>query len=91
VPLVRKTGGLADTVHDYNGKTGDGEGFVFTDYTAKALLDAVRRAVDTYHKKMLWVPLQIKIMGLDYSWDASAKRYVSLYVKALAKIGISAL
>lgn len=91
VPIVRKTGGLADTVGDYNGKTGEGEGFVFTDYTAKALLGAVRRAVDTYHKKMLWVPLQIKIMDLDYSWDASAKQYVGLYVKALAKTGISAL
>ncbi|MCU0641554.1 MAG: glycogen synthase [Candidatus Margulisbacteria bacterium] len=91
VPIVRKTGGLADTVHDFNAKTAEGEGFVFTDYSAKALLAAVKRAVETYHKKMLWVPLQTKIMDLDYSWDASAKQYVSLYMKALAKVGLSAL
>jgi starch synthase len=91
VPVVRKTGGLADTVHDYDQKSGSGEGFVFSDYSAKELLGAVKRAVETYRKPTLWRPLQEKIMELDYSWDASAKQYVGLYVKALAKIGIAAL
>lgn len=91
VPIVRKTGGLADTVHDYNPKTGEGEGFVFEEYSSRALLSTVKRALETFHKKTLWKPLQEKVMDLDYSWDASAKKYVSLYMKALGKIGIAAL
>lgn len=91
IPIVRKTGGLADTVHDFNPKSREGEGFVFEEYSSKALLDAIKRAIETYHKKTAWKPLQEKVMQLDYSWDASAKKYVSLYMKALAKIGIAAL
>lgn len=91
VPIVRKTGGLADTVHNYDPGTGNGEGFVFTEYSSKALLDAVSRAVAEFKNKIPWQALQTKIMKLDYSWDASAKKYVALYMKALAKIGISAL
>jgi len=88
IPIVRKTGGLADTVKDFNPKTGEGTGFVFEEYSSAALLQAAKRAIDTYHKKTLWKALQEKVMQLDYSWDASAKKYVSLYMKALAKIGI---
>ncbi|MFA6431558.1 MAG: glycogen synthase GlgA [Candidatus Margulisiibacteriota bacterium] len=91
VPIVRKTGGLADTVNDFVPATGKGEGFVFEEYSAKALLDAVRRACKVYLNKPAWTKLQFKIMQLDYSWDSSAKKYVSLYMKALSKIGIRAL
>jgi starch synthase len=91
IPIVRKTGGLADTVHNFHPKTGEGEGFVFEEYSSKALLDAIKRAIETYHKKTLWKPLQEKVMELDYSWDASAKKYISLYMKALAKVGVSPL
>ena len=91
IPVVRKPGGLADAVHDFNSRTGEGEGFVFEEYSSRALLAAVKRAIETFHKKTLWKPLQEKIMQLDYSWDASAKKYVSLYMKALGKIGIAAL
>jgi len=91
VPVVRRTGGLADTVSDYDPQTGEGEGFVFTEYSANALLRTMRRACDTFHKRSVWKVLQEKLMRLDYSWDASAKKYVSLYMKALAKIGIAAL
>jgi len=87
VPIVRKTGGLADTVKDYNAKSGQGDGFVFTDYTPAALLDAIKRAVDLYrNKKAAWLALQQRIMDYDYSWDASAKKYVGLYMKALGKV-----
>ena len=91
IPIVRKTGGLADTVHDFNPKTGAGEGFVFEEYSSKALLEAVKRAIATYHKKTLWKSLQEKVMRLDYSWDASAKKYVALYMKALEKVGLKPL
>ena len=52
---------------------------------------SINRSIETYHKKTVWKALQEKVMQLDYSWDASAKKYVSLYMKALAKIGIAAL
>ena len=91
IPIVRKTGGLADTVQDFSPKTGEGTGFVFEKYTSEALMGAVKRAVENYHKKTVWKTLQEKVMELDYSWDASAKKYVSLYMKALAKIGVSPL
>jgi starch synthase len=91
LPIVRKTGGLADTVRDFNSKTGEGEGFVFEEYSSKALLNAVKRAIEIYHKKTLWRPLQEKVMELDYSWDASAKKYVGLYMRALEKVGIKPL
>ena len=86
VPIVRKTGGLADTVHDFNDKTGEGEGFVFEEYSAKALLGAVKHACDTFAKQAAWQALQAKIMQLDYSWDASAKKYIALYMKAFNKV-----
>lgn len=85
VPVVRKTGGLADTVQDFDPKTKKGNGFVFEDYNADALFDAVKRAYDVYKKKTVWNSLCKKIMGQDFSWTSSAKKYVDLYKKALAK------
>lgn len=89
VPIVRKTGGLADTVHDYNQKTGEGDGFVFEDYTPAALITTVKRVIETYKQKAIWSQLQKKGMSYNSSWNNSAKKYVSLYMKALKKIGIS--
>lgn len=80
IPIVRKTGGLADTVHDAK------DGFVFEDYTAAALLEAIRRALEAYKDKAGWKKMQERVMGYDYSWDASAKKYVALYAKALDKV-----
>jgi starch synthase len=88
---VRKTGGLADTVHDYDSVSGEGDGFVFEDYTSTALISTVKRAIETYQQKAIWSKLQKKGMGYDYSWNNSAKKYVSLYMKALAKIGLEPL
>ncbi|OGC09524.1 starch synthase [candidate division WOR-1 bacterium RIFOXYA2_FULL_37_7] len=81
VPIVRKTGGLADTVNDYNSKMQKGDGFVFEEYTNEALFDAVKRAVLTYNKKKEWAYLMKKIMLSDYSWDVSAKKYLEIYAK----------
>jgi len=83
VPIVRKTGGLADTVHDFNLKTGAGDGFVFEEYSSAALLDSVKRALEAYKNKTAWKKLVKKVMNLDYSWNTSAKEYVNLYEKAL--------
>jgi starch synthase len=84
VPIVRKTGGLADTVQDIDPVLGTGTGFVFDDYSSAALVSAVKKAVELYKKnRRLWHNVQKRIMGLDNSWKQSAKKYVSLYVKAL--------
>ncbi|MDI6731529.1 MAG: glycogen synthase GlgA [Candidatus Margulisbacteria bacterium] len=85
IPIVRKTGGLADTVQNFNSKTGDGTGFVFEEYHSEALIRTIKNACDTFHKKNLWKALQEKVMRLDYSWEASAKKYVELYAKATGK------
>jgi len=80
IPVVRKTGGLADTVFD------EMTGFVFEEYSAKALHDAIKRAITAYNNKKRWASLIRSVMILDYSWNASAKKYVDLYRKALEKV-----
>jgi starch synthase len=85
VPIVRKTGGLADTIDDYDPKTGQGTGFVFQDYDAHKLLDAIKRALKAYVNQKAWVRLMKNGMEKDFSWKASAQRYVEIYLKALQK------
>jgi len=85
VPVVRKTGGLMDTVVDYNPKTKRGTGFVFAEYSAPGLLDGVRRALLVYGDTKIWRRLMQAGMQRDFSWTHSAKEYVKLYRKALKK------
>ena len=87
VPIVRSTGGLADTVQDCDPATLRGNGFVFQEYDAGALLKAVKRALDTYRRKGLWRALMERGMRADFSWAASARKYVELYGKALEFVG----
>ena len=82
--LIVATGGLDDTVKDYNPKTGSGTGFKFKDYTAGALLDTLERALNAYHKPKVWKSLQVAGMRQDFSWDKSALQYVKLYERAVA-------
>jgi starch synthase len=84
VPVVRATGGLADTVVDTNPETlsaATATGFTFTEYTALALADALRRACETFADKHLWRQLIEHGMKQDWSWSQSALRYVELYEK----------
>jgi starch synthase len=85
VPIVRETGGLADTIQDYNSETGEGTGFVFKNYDAEELLKVIKRALEIYRDKRAWSKLMLKGMSKDYSWEAQAKKYVELYEKALEK------
>jgi len=86
VPVVRSTGGLADTVHDFNPATGSGNGFVFESYTGQALLGAIRRALKLYREDAAqWEQLVRRVMELDYSWARSAVEYLQLYQEALRK------
>lgn len=87
VPLVRKTGGLADTVIDFDESTGAGTGFVFEEYSSEALLSTIKRAVRTFEKRRLWYKIVKRGMREDFSWDRSARQYRQVYLKAMAKIG----
>jgi starch synthase len=89
VPIVRKTGGLADTVKDWHDlKTLQSEratGFSFKSYSAAALLTTVKRAIDTFHKKEVWKKIQINGMKENFSWENSGKEYIKLYKLAMSK------
>jgi len=87
VPLVRKIGGLADTVDDFDEKTRTGTGFVFEEYSSEALLKTIKIAVNLFSKKRLWYKLVKQGMTKDYSWDRSARQYLDVYRRALSKIG----
>ncbi len=83
VPVVRRTGGLADTVVDHDPKTGEGTGFLFSKYTAEALTGCVRRAVSVFADQRAWKRLMRAGMKVDFSWRHSAKEYVKVYGKVL--------
>lgn len=82
VPIVRAVGGLADTVDDFDPRTGSGNGFVFEEYESWALFAAVVRATENYKHADSWRQLQVNGMRADFSWDASAREYVELYRRA---------
>src|ERR1019366_6003661 len=79
VPIVRATGGLDDTIEQYDAATGKGTGFKFAEYDAQALLKSVREALAVYHTPQSWMKLQLAGMSRDYSWRASAKEYAEVY------------
>ena len=87
VPIVRKTGGLADTVMDYHEFDGQGNGFSFQDYTSYALGTSVQRAVSLYHNKGEWMRIVGRGMKADFSWRHSAGQYVQAYKRAQAMRG----
>ncbi|NOZ04809.1 MAG: glycogen synthase, partial [Chloroflexi bacterium] len=84
VPVVRATGGLADTVQAFEASTGKGTGFVFRPYEAGALLDAIRHAQQAFGDRKIWRALQRRGMGADFSWDTSARKYAAVYEETVA-------
>jgi starch synthase len=78
VPVVRRVGGLADTVEDFDGWK-RGTGFVFDAYDAGAMLVALRRAKELFRDKRAWHAMMRRGMGIDFSWARSAERYRALY------------
>ena len=87
LPIVRKTGGLADTVTNYDNGEGDiGTGFVFEWETSEAVLGTLRWAIDTYYNRpKAWRRMQRRAMQADYSWENSAEQYIDLFRKAIQK------
>lgn len=82
IPVVRRTGGLADTVLDA-GAGRDGLGYVFDQYSTEAMGEALRRAIAAFGNSAEWTALQRRAMRADFSWDASAARYEEIYRNVL--------
>jgi starch synthase len=82
VPIVRATGGLDDTIQNFDAKLGNGTGFKFEAYDGRALLESVREALKVYRDPKIWQIVQVNGMAKDYSWKASAAAYVTLYEAA---------
>lgn len=85
VPIVRGVGGLEDTIIDYTKDPEKGTGFKFYDYSSQEMLGAIKRALGVYNDKNAWQSLIKRCMEEDFSWQRSAKEYIELYKKAIAK------
>ena len=85
VPVVRKTGGLADTVTHFDPETGKGNGFLFETYDSGGIIWAVGEALKTYENKDSWNRLVKNCMETKLSWEDSAKKYIALYNEMLNK------
>ena len=81
VPIVRQVGGLADTIRNFNIQTGEGNGFVFSDYSPEALLSCVERAVTCYQDKKVWKRIVENGTCDDFSWHHAAEEYVKVYCR----------
>lgn len=84
IPIVHKTGGLADTITDFDPRTGVGTGFNFHTYTGLDLLMAMTRAIETFKYPRVWEHLTWQAMRQSFSWELPAKQYVDLYRRAIA-------
>lgn len=85
IPVVRQTGGLKDTVQQYNKYTQEGNGFVFENYNAHEMMYALKRALSFYGSYEIWHKIQFNAVQADYSWKRSAKEYEALYERLTAK------
>ncbi|MGH9698552.1 MAG: glycogen synthase GlgA [Candidatus Acidiferrales bacterium] len=82
VPVVRATGGLDDTVENFDPKTQRGTGFKFEAYDGSAMMDCMRRALEAFRNDKVWHTIMTNGMAKDFSWKASAAAYVTLYEAA---------
>jgi starch synthase len=85
IPVVRKTGGLADTVTAYSPDTGEGTGFLFDEYSAQAMLASLKHAIEVYNNKEEWHRIMFNAMSKRFTWRESARKYSALYKKAINK------
>lgn len=83
IPIVRNTGGLADSVTDFNPTTGKGTGFTFDHFDSMSLVLTIARAVEDYKNKPLWKKIQKQAMQQDFSWNKSAQEYSKIIIKAI--------
>ena len=79
VPVVRATGGLDDTIEQWEPTTSGGTGFKFTSYSSSALLTAISHTLQAFKDKVGWKRLMLNGMSKDFSWNASAREYMKIY------------
>jgi starch synthase len=84
IPIVRKTGGLADSVTDFDPATGKGTGFTFKHFDSLSLALTMARALENYRNKSSWKKIQKQAMTQDFSWFKSAEEYSKIFNKAIA-------
>jgi starch synthase len=79
IPVVRETGGLNDTVHNYDEESGEGNGFTFSSYNAHDMMYTLRRAISFYKQPKHWKKITKNAFAGDYSWNVSAQQYIDIY------------
>jgi starch synthase len=84
IPIVYKTGGLADTIHLYDPIHKTGNGFVFTQYTQEAFIKAVEEALKVYEQKAYMEDLLDQALRYRFSWEKSAREYIKVYQKCVS-------
>jgi starch synthase len=87
IPVARRTGGIADTVSDYDDSTGTGTGFLFDRYSAEDLVRGLDRALLKYSDRSRWNHIVKQAMESDFSWNKSAAMYTEVYLEALSRRG----
>jgi starch synthase len=83
VPIVRRTGGLADSVQAFDPDTREGTGFLFEDYNALSLTRALEAALALYQREDYWLRLVRNGMGKDFSWRTQVRHYLEAYQRVL--------
>jgi len=83
VPIVRKTGGLADSVTDYDPQNQTGTGFTFENYDSYSLMIVIIRAYENYRDTKKWRGLQKRAMNENFSWESSAEKYIDFFNRAI--------
>lgn len=83
IPVVRSTGGLSETIEEFNPETSSGTGFLFERFESSQLLDALERAQTVYNDQEKWQKLMTNAMKQDFSWNTSVSKYVKLYQKTM--------
>ncbi|SHK80561.1 starch synthase [Clostridium cavendishii DSM 21758] len=79
IPIVRQTGGLKDTVKDYNEYINSGNGFTFKEYSVNDMLESINRALNMYKNKDLWIQIMQLAMDCNNNWEKSSQKYKILY------------
>ena len=85
VPIVRATGGLKETVENFNEKTGKGNGLVFKAYKSEELMKMIQKAERLFLKKKTWAKMQTNCFKSDFSWARQAEKYIKIYKESQKK------
>lgn len=85
IPIIRLTGGLKDTIQEFDEGTKEGNGFTFSRYLSSDLFKTIKKALGVYKDKDLWQKLVKKAMSYDFSWESSARKYAQLYKKLMSR------